>query len=129
MVFLDSVYLVPSSNRQAILCRRSFNRDHIFNEEQRGLSFTEYKGMTMDKVYPILACFSVAYPAFWTELLDMFQLMDKKYHVWYGDQQAMKVYQIMHKCETVDESIYACLPEHASQINRPKLLHYKGNRK
>jgi len=131
MVFLESVY--PEDvlgDDEVVICRRSFNQDAIFNVEQRGLEFPEYQGMTLDEVYPYLACFTVTRSnQYWKELISIAENLDTKFHVWYGDQEAIRMYAERYSVKAVEERHYACLPEQASQVNRPKILHYKGGRK
>lgn len=131
MAFLQSVY--PEDvlgDDEVVICRRSFNRDATFNVEQRGLEFPEYQGMTLDEVYPYLACFTVTRSnQYWKELISIAESLDTKFHVWYGDQEAIRMYAERYPVKAVEERHYACLPEQASQVNRPKILHYKGGRK
>lgn len=132
MVFLKPVYpenILGTDN--VVLCRRSFNRNGLFETNQRGLSFIEHSGKLLDNIFPYLACFTVTPNSnFWKDLLRIHEQLDPKYHVWYGDQESMRIYANLYKVSTVDESEYACLPEkNANQDYSAKILHYKGNRK
>jgi len=110
------------------LCQRSFGRDSQFNVEQRGLEFPEYAGKTLMEAYPYLACTIVAkdYTVF-ERLHEILKGMDEKYHVWYGDQEALKVAatEMRGRVTVFPESEYGCLPEE-SPSTPPKIIHFKG---
>jgi hypothetical protein len=132
MVFLKPVYAEKILGiNNVVLCRRSFNRNGLFETNQRGLSFIEHGGKLLDNIFPYLACFTVTPNSnFWKDLLRIHEQLDPKYHVWYGDQESMRIYANLYKVSTVDESEYACLPEkNANQDYSAKILHYKGTRK
>lgn len=139
-VYLDSDMLLLSpppvdallGGNDAVLCRRSSGRDEPFNTHLRGLDFSEYEGMTMDEVYPYLACFTVARDAgFWARCRDVLAALDPKFHLWYGDQEALRrvAQDPGVRCSAVEERLSACLPEAAGGGNEPWLLHFKGERR
>lgn len=110
-----------------VLCQRSFERDVEFNPHQRGLDFSEYNGKTLMEVYPYLACTIVTkHHSVWGRALEILNAMDEKFHVWYGDQEALKVLASELRASTVDESDYGCLPEEMQADKNPKILHFKG---
>lgn len=125
---INPTELLESFN--VMMCRRSFQRDAGFNINLRGMNFSEYRGKTLDQVYPYLACATITRnheP--WDSMAMMLRVMDPKYSVWYGDQEALKAYATSEKIGTLDESEYACLPEKVNRNFPPKIIHYKGNRK
>jgi len=117
-------------DHDVIMCRRSFQREALFNTNLRGMNFSEYQGKTLDQVYPYLACATVtrSYHA-WEQMATILRYMDPKYAIWYGDQEALKSYAAANSIGTLDEKEYACLPEFVDRSNPPKIIHYKGNRK
>lgn len=117
-------------DRDVVMCRRSFQRDAGFNINLRGMNFSEYKGKTLDEVYPYLACATVTRDHKpWDNMAMRLRMMDPKYSIWYGDQEALKSYAAENDVGTLDEKEYACLPEFVDRNNPPKIVHYKGNRK
>lgn len=117
-------------DRNVLLCRRSFNKDSWFNINLRGMDFSEHRGLTLDQVYPYLACATVTRSWVpWGMMLKlMTQHLNPKYEIWYGDQEALRLYAIIEDTGEIDESEYACLPEFRDKFN-PKIVHYKGSRK
>jgi len=118
-------------DKDILMCRRSFNRDALFNPNQRGLDFSEYTGKTLDEVYPYLACVTVTKnfeP--WAKMADMLRLfIAEKFQIWYGDQEAMKYFSTLGNSAFIDEWEYACLPEHLDYNMTAKIIHFKGDRK
>lgn len=134
-IYLDTDMLVINkfdidiNHYDAILCKRSFDLDNLFNTSFRGMDLSEYQNMTLGDVYPFLACFTVTKSsAFWKEACNILKSLDKKFHYWYGDQEALKIIQAknMFNIDTVQESIFACLPEQADKFNLPNIIHFKG---
>jgi hypothetical protein len=118
--------LLPRHNEVAFL-RREFQRDAIFNVEQRGLRFDEYEGKTIDEVYPYVGCTVVAEGVHvWKELLAIYDALDPKFRKWYGDQEALRIYakKYPERVSEIHESVYGCLPEH--KTDDAKILHFKG---
>jgi hypothetical protein len=112
------------------MCRREFHRDVQFNPYQRGIDFAEYAEMTIDDVYPFVACATATSNGDpWIEMYAMLDDMDKKYRKWYGDQEALREYAKKHECGHIPESVVGCLPEFM-EVHDAKIIHYKGpNRK
>ena len=134
-IYLDTDMLVIKkfdvdiSHCDAILCKRSFDLDNLFNTSFRGMDLSEYQNMTLGDVYPFLGCFTVTKsPALWKEAFNIQKSLDKKFHYWYGDQEALKIIKAknMFNIDTVQESIFACLPEQADKFNLPNIIHFKG---
>jgi hypothetical protein len=118
-------------DKDILMCRRSFNRDALFNPNQRGLDFSEYYGKKMDEVYPFLACVTVTKNSeSWVKMADMLRLfIPEKFQIWYGDQEALKYFSALGSSGFIDEREYACLPEYLHTNSFAKILHYKGDRK
>lgn len=115
-------------NKEAMLCRRSFQRDALFNVNLRGMDFTEYKGMILDQVYPYLACATITRTwEPWGVMVKMMDFINPKFHLWYGDQEALRLYAKTEEVGELKEQEYACLPEYIS--HDVKIVHYKGGRK
>jgi hypothetical protein len=135
MLIIDEIKPVELCEQQdAVLCRRSFANESIFNTSQRGIQFKEYEGLTIDKVYPYVACSTVTRSGeFWETSLKILESIDTKYKIWYGDQEALKripIHRPDYKIAEFPESEYGCLPEYAHlQSRKPKILHFKGRRK
>lgn len=140
-IYLDTDMIVKEEintesligDKEAMLCQRHFNRDAIFNHNLRGLDFSEYKGMTLGEVYPILACATVTRnwkP--WAQMVAMMDYIHPKFKLWYGDQEVLRLYSRTEKEDVgyINEAEYACLPEYEKLIYpSPKIIHYKGGRK
>ncbi len=114
------------------LCVRQFNVNALINIQFRGMDLSEYRGMTLGAVYPYLACTTLTSNSkFWLDCLDNLNHLDPKFHLWYGDQEAIRNVAKLAKYRVarLPESVYACPPEHENPSSLPKILHYKGNRK
>jgi len=114
-------------HKDVAFLRREFQRDAIFNVEQRGLRFDEYEGKTIDEVYPYVGCTVVAEGVHvWKDLLAIYDALDPKFRKWYGDQEALRIYakKYPERVSEVNESVYGCLPEH--KTDDAKILHFKG---
>jgi hypothetical protein len=118
--------LLPRHNEVTFL-RREFQRDGVFNVDQRGINFSEYEGKTIDEVYPYVGCTIVAKnPQVWKDLLAIYDALDPKFRKWYGDQEALRIYakKYPERVSEIQESVYGCLPEH--KTDDAKILHFKG---
>lgn len=120
-------------NKTAVLCRRTFQKEAIFNHNLRGMDFSEYKGRTLNEVYPILACATVTRDwKPWAQMVSMMDFIHPKFKLWYGDQEVLRLYASTEADEVdyITEGEYACLPEFEHTVYpTPKIIHYKGNRK
>jgi hypothetical protein len=109
------------------MCRRSYNRDAIFNIRQRGLEFDEYAGRTLDSLYPYVGCCTITADAgIWADLTEMYYALPEKFWRWYGDQEVLREYAKRHAVVELPEAIWAGLPEFGGH---PLITHYKGQRK
>jgi hypothetical protein len=136
VMYLDTDMLVQGKivvkdlleqHKNAAFCRRSFDRDAMFNIEQRGIKFSEYEGKTLDQLYPYVGCAVVAKnPQVWKDLLAIYEGLDEKFKRWYGDQEALRIYaeKYPERVSDMHESVYGCLPER--KTDDAKILHYKG---
>lgn len=134
-LYLDTDMIVnrPISVARALgegsvaMCRRSYNRDAIFNIRQRGLEFPEYAGRTLDSLYPYVGCCTITADAgVWADLTEMYYALPEKFWRWYGDQEVLREYARMHPVIDLPESEWAGLPEFGGH---PLITHYKGQRK
>jgi hypothetical protein len=117
-------------DKNALMCERFFHRSAMFNVDFRGLSFHEYQGKTIGDVYPVIACTTITRSyVYWSDLKAILDGLDEKFHLWYGDQEAMRRWtEREHRSsfEFLSEAIYACLPEERNFVNSAKVLHFKG---
>lgn len=130
MLVLRPIYpheLVGSA--RAALCRREFHCDQEFNTSFGGLDLSEYSGMTLEEVYPYIACATVTKShEFWNECKIILSKLDAKFHKWYGDQEAIKRAQQNNATHYLElpESRYACLPDFPEKAREASILHFKG---
>jgi hypothetical protein len=135
-IFLDTDMLVLNEfnlndflKSDAVLCKRSFSLNKGFNISFKGMDLSEYKNQSLGAVYPYLACFTVVQSTeFWKEANAILNLLDNKFHYWYGDQEALKKIAKSNKFKisTVEEASFACLPEEINKNFPPNLVHFKG---
>lgn len=129
----DMLCIAPLDAQKALgdadvaVCERQFRLHGIFNHAYAGLDFSEYRGMTFRMVYPYHACATlVRHPKFWSDCLQLLLTRPEKFHLWYGDQEALR--EMMkgntYRSARLPESIYACLPEYEQP--GAAMLHYKG---
>jgi hypothetical protein len=140
-VYLDSDMLILGKicvdqflkDADAVLCERSFHRDGKFDVNIKNMNLSQYTNKTLFEVYPILACFTITKShEFWLTCFQTLLGLDKKFHVWYGDREAIREVANNGKFKThyVHESQVACLPEFFQKDSPPLCLHFKGvNRK
>jgi len=113
----------------AIVCRRSFQKDLIFNHKMRGLDFSEYASQTLDQVFPYIACSTITRNnEFWEDCKYALELLKDNYHQWYGDQEAIKIVieSKRLKVTTLPERIIGCLPESLKDNPDAHIVHFKG---
>lgn len=113
----------------AVCCKRTFGLDTVMNTTFKGMDLSEYADKTLGETYPIVACFTITRGSgFWEECLQNLLTLDKKFHYWYGDQEAMRnIAQTKEpRMRYLPESLVACLPEFAHENNSAVALHFKG---
>lgn len=121
--------LLEKFNSKNILCRRYFSKDAIFNHSFAGNDYSIYKGMTLDQVFPILACFTYSESnVIWREVMSIISGLNDSFHAWYGDQEALKKWAINNSSSNnmafVSEQVVACLPEF--DFTGSYFVHFKG---
>jgi len=121
--------LLAQFSGKTILCRRSFSRESTFNHLFGGHDYSIYKDMTLDQVFPILACFTYSESSsFWKEIMAIVSGLDPAFHSWYGDQEALKKWAIGRSGSRdigfVGEHLVACLPEY--DTSNSCFVHFKG---
>jgi len=137
-IYLDTDMLVNDEidpvailgDKDAVFCRREFGRDLNIATEINGISMPEYEGKTLDQVYPFIACASVTRDHKpWVAMLELLSFLDKKFHIWYGDQEAIKLYATTNpeRVAAMGEAMYGCLPEMIDPQSPPKIIHFKGS--
>lgn len=136
-IYLDTDMLVDGEidpvailgDKDAVFCRREFDRDLNINTEINGVSMPEYEGKTLDQVYPFIACATVTRDHKpWFKMLELLTFLDEKFQIWYGDQEAIKLYATMNpeRVAAMGEATYGCLPEMINPQAPPKIIHFKG---
>jgi len=136
-IYLDSDMLVLKkinitdllNGSEIALCQRSFGLNEVFNSSYGGMDLSEYFNMKIIDVYPILACFTITKSnLFWIKCFENLLQIDKKFHKWYGDQEAIKnILELkIFKYNLLKESQVACLPEYFQSNDLPLCLHFKG---
>jgi hypothetical protein len=117
-------------DKDLYICERSFNKDALFNGNFRGMNYLEYDQMPLGKVYPYLACATIARNSeIWIELADVCNHLSEKFRIWYGDQEALKIIarrKSNQQLGFIPEHTYACLPENVNYVNQATFLHFKG---
>jgi hypothetical protein len=119
-----------SSTCDVLLCERNFDVDVPHSGEQRGIKYPEHAGRPLGEIYPYLACATVTRNSrFWAELVAEMDVLDSRFHRWYGDQEAMRIWVEKRGRTSVGllpEAVYACLPDKAKYTGQEKILHFKG---
>lgn len=114
------------------VCGREYGRMSPFNTSLSfgGLDLSEYSGKTLGEVYPYLACTTATRDnAFWRDCLDNLNELDAKFHIWYGDQEAMRnvLDSGRYRFLTLSESVFGYLPGEKPDTSSPsKIYHFKG---
>jgi hypothetical protein len=138
-IYLDTDILVANNipnelfnQNEIYLCKRSFAIDGIITTPFKGIDLSEYKDKTMGEIYPFLACFTYTTNyKFWEECYEILLNLNKKFHYWYGDQEALRIINDQKKFNIgyLNESLVCPIPE---MLNKTKVytIHFKGpNRK
>jgi hypothetical protein len=136
-VYLDTDMLVLKKLNPAELlggfniamCKRFFSLDAAFNGNFGGLDFREYDRMPLGQVYPYVACCTITRNAsVWHSLHQILLDLNPKFHIWYGDQEALREYAHLKPESTrpLPEEIFGCLPEAVEQLPTAIIVHFKG---
>lgn len=114
---------------EVVFLRRSFMKDWKFNTKQHGLDLKEYNNSTLDEVYPYIGCFFITKSFnFWDSFVKIYHKIDNKFNNWYGDQEVLRKIaegRLIDFSE-VDESKFACPPQHWNDKYNPLIIHLKG---
>lgn len=117
-------------NKDLYICKRSFSENVLFNGNFRGMNYLEYDQMPLGEVYPYLACTTITRNSEeWIELADVCDGLSKKFRIWFGDQEALKIIAKRKSEEQLGfmpEHTYACLPENVDYVAQATFLHFKG---
>ncbi len=115
------------------LCERIFGKDILINVGFKRMDWSEYLGKTFGQVYPYLACLTITRSnAFWIKCAQVLRELPPKFHIWYGDQEAIRNVANSDKSlkfAHLKESAYACLPEFVDGKKLPYLIHFKGKQR
>ncbi len=136
-IYLDTDMLVTREIRptellgtaKIAMCQRFFFRDAAFNGNFGGLDFLEYDRRPLGQVYPYVACCTVTRnAAVWRSLLKLLLGLNPKFHIWYGDQEALREFAESHPESTtgLPEQVFGCLPEASEYFRTANILHFKG---
>ena len=112
------------------VCHRQFEIKQFVNINFKRMNLCEYTGKTFGQAWPYLACATITKSTdFWVDCLQNLLQLHPKFHLWLGDQEAIRNVVASNKYKTglLPESIYACLPEVRSLYGQQvKLLHFKN---
>ena len=117
--------------REVMMCRRDFDCSLPHSGAMRGVEFPEHRGRPLGEVYPYVACATISRNAdFWASLLDIIHTLDERFHRWYGDQEAMRIWAQRANSGTfgeLPESEFGCLLDKTNNFDQTKILHFKGH--
>jgi hypothetical protein len=136
-IYLDTDILITRKpnieamlgDKEVAVCRRSFSNEALINTSFRGMDLSEYKDKTLGQVYPYLASFNITKThRFWDDCKDHLEKIDKKFHYWYGDQEAIRdvIQEENYSFRNLDEFTVSCLPEYLHIYKSPIAIHFKG---
>lgn len=140
-IYLDTDILITRpfaidqllKDQDLAVCKRTFGSDALINTTFKGMDLSEYQNKTFGEVYPYLASFNITRThSFWTACHEKLLNLDRKFHFWYGDQEAMREVIKTRRFTLTElaESQISCLPEYVNPANMPLAVHFKGpNRK
>lgn len=117
------------AEKEVFLCNRTFIRDTFFPTSYKNIDFSEYKGKTFGEIYPFLACFTYTKSfEFWSECYKTLLNLDKKFHFWFGDQEALRIVneKKLFNIGLLDEKIVCNLPEYSRPGDGSYSIHFKG---
>jgi hypothetical protein len=125
---LDPSVILEDSD--VAVCRREFETGTPFNLKFMDLDFGEYAGKLLGEIYPYVASATITRTSdFWNDALQMLRGMDPKFHVWFGDQEAIRdlVAEGKYRVGFLRESVYSRLADLPVRIGtKPKIYHFKG---
>ena len=139
-IYIDTDVLISKNipnelfnENEIYLCKRSFMIDSIINTSFKNMDLSEYKNKTLGEVYPFIACFTYATNyKFWEECYNILINLNKKFHYWYGDQEALRIINDQKKFNIgyLNENLICSTPEMLNETSKVYSIHFKGpNRK
>jgi hypothetical protein len=139
-IYIDSDVLITKNipnelfdQNEIYLCKRSFMIDSVINTSFKNMDLSEYKNKTLGEIYPFIACFTYAANyKFWEECHKILINLNKKFHYWYGDQEALRIINDQKKFNIgyLNESLICSTPEMLNETSKVYSIHFKGpNRK
>lgn len=119
------------------VCERDYEGDELFRTDhphpdlnRQGRTFSEHAGKTLFETFPYVACATITRDhLFWDDCLEILLELEEKYHVWYGDQEAIRrvVNDGRHRIGKIPENRFGHLPGSPDPDGgEPVLLHFKG---
>ena len=139
-IYIDSDVLITKNipnelfnQNEVYLCKRSFMINSIINTSFKNMDLSEYKNKTLGEIYPFIACFTYANNyKFWEECYNILINLNKKFHYWYGDQEALRIINDQKKFNIgyLNENLICSTPEMLNETSKVYSIHFKGpNRK
>jgi hypothetical protein len=135
-IYIDSDVLITKNipnelfdQNEIYLCKRSFMIDSVINTSFKNMDLSEYKNKTLGEIYPFIACFTYAANyKFWEECHKILINLNKKFHYWYGDQEALRIINDQKKFNIgyLNESLICSTPEMLNEISKVYSVHFKG---
>ena len=135
-IYIDSDVLITKNipnelfnQNEVYLCKRSFMIDSIINTSFKNMDLSEYKNKTLGEVYPFIACFTYATNyKFWEECYNILINLNKKFHYWYGDQEALRIINDQKKFNIgyLNENLICSTPEMLNETSKVYSIHFKG---
>lgn len=138
-IFVDTDMLVLQKINEAelfqnfntIFCKREIGLGLNVNINFKNMNMVEYKNITLGDAWPYLGCFiALKNHSPLIEMNEIYNKLDKKYKIWYGDQIALKKFVNIHSktISFVGENEYAYLPNGNQIPSKTKILHFKGEK-
>ena len=135
-IYIDSDVLITKNipnelfnQNEVYLCKRSFMINSIINTSFKNMDLSEYKNKTLGEFYPFIACFTYAANyKFWEECYKILINLNKKFHYWYGDQEALRIINDQKKFNIgyLNESLICSTPEMLNETSEVYSIHFKG---
>ena len=120
-----------------VLCKREYNLEvklapfvSLFGEfGEKKIYFNEQGGIPLGKFYPYVGCFFADKETTFLEYaIEIYSNLDRNYHLWFGDQIALREAAKKFNIFTAPESKIACNPiDFSIDTQSIKALHFKGH--
>ena len=136
-VFLDTDMLIIRRfildlSKGPKLCQRSYGlntclKPYIIKDKTKIL-FPEFTRKSFGKIFPYVGCFFADKDEFFIDkALSIYEKLDERYKLWYGDQIALKEAALQEKVSSIKEKHIACDPHDYNKAKHPvAILHFKG---